>query len=133
MGEIRYHRHAHNEECQDSSLSTLMMIVYNETSARVGCRSTPAATTKSNLGHRDTWHYWQVVEAQMEYQRRFAQSLDHADGGPFDLILCPATALPAWTHGAGQNLVLAGAYTALYNVLGYPAGVVPVTRVRAGE
>lgn len=86
-----------------------------------------------NFGHRDTWHYWQVVEAQMEYQRRFAQALDHADGGPFDLILCPATALPAWRHGAGQNLVLAGAYTALYNVLGYPAGVVPVTRVRAGE
>jgi Asp-tRNA(Asn)/Glu-tRNA(Gln) amidotransferase A subunit family amidase len=86
-----------------------------------------------NFGHRDTWHYWQVVEAQMEYQRRFAQALDHDDGGPFDLILCPATALPAWTHGAGQNLVLAGAYTALYNVLGYPAGVVPVTRVRAGE
>ena len=46
---------------------------------------------------------------------------------------CPATALPAWTPRAGQNLILAGAYTALYNVLGYPAGVVPVTRVRAGE
>jgi fatty acid amide hydrolase len=86
-----------------------------------------------NFGHRDTWHYWQVVEAQIEYQRRFAHALDHDDGGPFDLIVCPATALPAWTHGAGQNLVLAGAYTALYNVLGYPAGVVPITRVRADE
>ena len=41
--------------------------------------------------------------------------------------------LPAWTHGVGENLILGGAYTALYNVLGYPAGVVPVTRVRAGE
>jgi fatty acid amide hydrolase len=86
-----------------------------------------------NFGHSDTWHYWQVVEAQMEYQRRFAEALDRADGGPFDLILCPATSLPAWTHGAGQNLILGGAYTALYNVLGYPAGVVPVTRVREGE
>jgi len=86
-----------------------------------------------SFGHSDTWHYWQVVEAQMEYRRRFAEALDRADGGPFDLIVCPATSLPAWTHGAAQNLVLGGAYTALYNVLGYPAGVVPVTRVRAGE
>lgn len=45
-----------------------------------------------NFGHRDTWHYWQIVEEQIEYQRRFAQALDHDDGGPFDLILCPATA-----------------------------------------
>jgi fatty acid amide hydrolase len=86
-----------------------------------------------NFGHRDTWHYWQVVEAQMAYQRRFAEALDRADGGPFDLIVCPATSLPAWRHGAARDLILGGTYTVLYNVLGYPAGVVPVTRVRPGE
>jgi fatty acid amide hydrolase len=86
-----------------------------------------------NLGHHDTLHYWQLVEAQMEYQRRFLQALDHDEGGPFDLILCPACALPALTHGSSRDLVLAGGYSALYNVLGYPTGVVPVTRVRSGE
>jgi fatty acid amide hydrolase len=87
----------------------------------------------SSFGHRDTAHYWELVEEQLDYQQRFGQALDRDAGGPFDVILCPATALPAWTHGAGQNLSLGGAYTALYNLLGYPAGVVPVTRVRPGE
>jgi fatty acid amide hydrolase len=86
-----------------------------------------------NFGHRDTQHYWQLVEAQMEYQRRFLDALDNDEGGPFDLILCPACALPAFTHGSTSNLILAGGYTALYNVLGYPTGIVPVTRVRSDE
>src|SRR5215217_6958334 len=38
-----------------------------------------------------------------------------------------------WSHGAAEELTLAGGYTCLANVLGYPAGVVPVTRVRRGE
>jgi fatty acid amide hydrolase len=36
-------------------------------------------------------------------------------------------------HGASKDLVTAGAYAILYNVLGYPTGIVPVTRVREGE
>jgi fatty acid amide hydrolase len=52
---------------------------------------------------------------------------------PFDVILCPACALPAITHGSSRDLALAGGYTALYNLLGYPTGIVPVTRVRPGE
>ncbi len=91
------------------------------------------ANSIRNFGHRDTWHYWQLVEAQMEYQRRFLEALDHDEGGPFDLILCPACALPAFTHGSSRDLILAGGYTALYNVLGYPTGIVPITRVRADE
>lgn len=86
-----------------------------------------------NFGHSDTQHYWHLVEEQMEYQGRFLQALDQDDGGPFDLILCPACALPAFTHGSTRDLILAGGYTALYNVLGYPTGIVPVTHVRSDE
>ena len=86
-----------------------------------------------NFGYHDTLHYWQLVEAQMEYQRRFLEALDHDEGGPFDVILCPVCALPAFTHGSSRDLLTAGGYTILYNVLGYPAGVVPVTRVRSDE
>ncbi|MFI5274061.1 MAG: amidase [Ktedonobacterales bacterium] len=86
-----------------------------------------------NFGHCDTLHYWRLVEAQQAYQRDFAAALEHDDGGPFDLIICPAHSLPALPHGATKNLVTAGGYAVLINVLGYPAGVVPVTRVRAGE
>lgn len=85
------------------------------------------------FGHRDTDHYWQLVEAQQAYRRDFAAALDHDEGGPFDLVIGPAHALPALPHGASRILITAGAYAIFVNVLGYPAGVVPVTRVRAGE
>lgn len=85
------------------------------------------------FGYRDTAHYWQLVEAQQDYQVRFQDALDHDQGGPFDVILCPVCSLPAFTHGASRDLVTAGAYAGLYNVLGYPAGVVPLTRVREDE
>jgi fatty acid amide hydrolase len=91
------------------------------------------AAPLGSFGHGDTHHYWSLVEAQLDYQRRFAQALDQGEGGPFDLILGPACALPAFRHGASRELMTAGGYTALYNLLGYPAGVVPFTRVRAGE
>lgn len=88
----------------------------------------------AQVGHHDTDHYWQLVEAQLDYTARFSASLDTAPGGPFDLILCPASALPALPLGAGSGPVgTLGAYTLLYNLIGYPAGVVPTTRVRLGE
>jgi fatty acid amide hydrolase len=92
-----------------------------------------AAGMLHNFGYRDTFHYWQLLEAQDAYQRRFAKALDTDEGGPFDLIVCPACAIPAFPHGSSKDLVVAGGYAILYNVLGYPAGVVPVTRVRLDE
>lgn len=50
-----------------------------------------------------------------------------------DLVLSPATALPAVRHGATAEVGTMGTYTSYWNVLGWPAGVVPFTRVRAGE
>jgi fatty acid amide hydrolase len=92
-----------------------------------------AAGIIRNFGHRDTHHYWRLVEEQLAYQRRFAAALDGDEGGPFDVIVCPAHALAAIPHGASKDIVVGGGYIVLYNVLGYPAGVVPVTRVRADE
>jgi fatty acid amide hydrolase len=60
-------------------------------------------------------------------------ALDKDAGGPFDIILCPACALPAFTHGSSRDLATAGGYATLYNVLGYPTGIVPFTRVQADE
>jgi Asp-tRNA(Asn)/Glu-tRNA(Gln) amidotransferase A subunit family amidase len=85
------------------------------------------------FGHSDTDHYWQAVEALMDYGTQFRASLDAAPDGPFDLILCPAYAVPALRHGASLYLTLPGVYTLLANLTGYPAGVVPLTRVRADE
>jgi fatty acid amide hydrolase len=85
------------------------------------------------FGRHSADAYFTLAQAQAAYQRQFATALDTDDGGPFDLIVCPAAALPAIPHGASRDLVTAGGYAALYNVLGYPAGVVPLTRVRPDE
>ncbi|HEY0396427.1 MAG TPA: amidase family protein [Candidatus Elarobacter sp.] len=85
------------------------------------------------FGYGDTDHYWQLVERQLDYRRTFIEAMDRDAGGPFDIVLCPPCALPAFTHGAARDLGLPGTYGILPNVLGFPAGVVPVTAVRADE
>ncbi|HYW53022.1 MAG TPA: amidase family protein [Dongiaceae bacterium] len=97
----------------------------------LGQRRTAEAIAE--FGYGDTHRYWQLAEAQLGYRRRFADALDRDAGGPFDVVLCPPCALPAFTHGAARELGLAGTYSLLPNVLGFPAGVVPVSRVRADE
>ena len=77
--------------------------------------------------------YWQTVEAMANFRHELLRSLEAADGGPIDLILCPAYAVPAVRHGATEMMPLPGAYAPLANVSGFPAGIVPVTRVRPGE
>lgn len=82
-----------------------------------------------HLGYSSVDQHWQLVEAQMNYQHRFAAALDQ---DKIDVILSPAFSVPAFPHGASTD-TLAGGYSVLYNLLGYPAGVVPVTFVREGE
>jgi fatty acid amide hydrolase len=77
--------------------------------------------------------YWQTTEAIADFRRDLLRSLEEADGEPIDLILCPAYALPAVRHGATEMMPMPGAYAPLANISGFPAGIVPVTRVRAGE
>lgn len=77
--------------------------------------------------------YFGYVEAQENHRAQYAAALDQADGGPLDLVLGPVCALPAFHHGASKDLGVAGANTIQYNLLGYPAGVVPWTRVHEEE
>jgi fatty acid amide hydrolase len=86
-----------------------------------------------NYGFTDTRHYWKLTEALEAYRTLFAAAMDAAEGGPLDLILCPPSGLPALPHGASADVSTAGAYAPLYNLLGYPAGTLPWTRVRADE
>jgi fatty acid amide hydrolase len=71
-----------------------------------------------------------LIQDRQEYVHLLQTSLDQAEGGPLDVILCPPCALPAYPHGESTYLAGGGAYTSLWNFTGYPAGVVPVTRVR---
>lgn len=85
------------------------------------------------FGKRTTDEHWQLVEQLMAFRERFLHSLDQAEGGPIDVLISPGCGLPAIKHGATEELGVIGAYTLIYNVLGYPAGVVPWTLVRAEE
>ncbi len=90
------------------------------------------ARNMSAFGYGSARHFWTLVESQMDYRERFLEAFG-GDGGPFDLLLCPPCPLVAFTHGASGILGLPGNYSLLANLLGFPAGVVPVGRVRPGE
>ncbi len=55
------------------------------------------------------------------------------DRAGIDVLICPAVATPAFLHGASGDLLDAVSYAFTWNVLGFPAGVVPVTLVRDDE
>jgi fatty acid amide hydrolase len=81
-------------------------------------------------GATSTDVYWQRTSERSEYIRRFARAIDAAG---IDVVVLPPHALPALRHGSAIDLNPAASYTFLPNLLGVPAGVVPITRVRAGE
>lgn len=77
--------------------------------------------------------YWDAIEQQMNYRAQFRAALDRHPAGAVDLILMPPFGVPAVRHGATANMPFAGTYSILSPLLGYPAGVVPLTRVRPDE
>jgi fatty acid amide hydrolase len=92
-------------------------------------QKTLAATARS-LGDGTAGGYWRTVQAQVDYQEEWRRALDR---DAIDLVLYPAYGVPAVLHGANNNLPTTGSYALLAPVLGYPTGVVMVTRVRADE
>jgi fatty acid amide hydrolase len=83
-----------------------------------------------SMGRRSTEDYWHLTAERSLYRQRFLKALDL---GGFDAIICPPFGLVALRHGASVDLFAAASYAVLYNTLGLPAGVVPVTRVQEGE
>ena len=87
-------------------------------------RMVEAASLQSAAGYLD------LAGDRLSYEQRMRAALD-TDG--FDAILLPASPLPAVRHGDTAGLADFWGSCLLFNVLGWPAGVVPVTRVRPGE
>jgi len=63
------------------------------------------------------------------YRRRFAAALD---AERLDAILGPVHPVSAVRHGTSEDVVRGQSYASLWNLLGYPAGVVPVAARPAG-
>jgi fatty acid amide hydrolase len=83
-----------------------------------------------SMGDKTAAELWSLTD-KLRTQR--AALLDAMDRGGVDVLLCPPFATAALPHGASKNFTLASSYSILFNAMQLPAGVVAVTRVRAGE
>jgi fatty acid amide hydrolase len=89
-----------------------------------------AARALRRLRELSADRYFRLVERRDRFRDGFLTAMD---AGRIDAILCPADALAAVPHGASRFFGDALSYTAVFSLLGTPAGVVSLTRVREGE
>jgi fatty acid amide hydrolase len=82
------------------------------------------------LGEKSVARLWQITAALRQYRFELLDALARAQ---IDVLLATPHATPALPHLGARDFVLAGSASILWNIVQFPAGVVPVTRVRAGE
>lgn len=82
------------------------------------------------LGEKDVAQVWQLTQQRTLMRRA---ELDAWNEAGLDAVVCPPHALPAMPLGSSGDLTLTLSYAFRYVMLNFPAGVVPVTRVRADE
>jgi fatty acid amide hydrolase len=82
------------------------------------------------MGEKTAGELWRLTDQVRTYRTTLLEAMDRER---LDLLLCPPFATPAMPHGASKNFTLASSYSILFNATQFPAGVVPVTRVREGE
>jgi fatty acid amide hydrolase len=76
------------------------------------------------------YEYFQRLD---ERRHLFAGMMAAWDEAGIDVVVCPVYGLPAPLHGTTGDLLEATSYTFVANLLGLPAGTVPVSRVHADE
>jgi fatty acid amide hydrolase len=83
-----------------------------------------------SMGEKSVSQLWQITDRLRTLR---TQLLDTLDEQGIDLLLCPPYATCALPHGGSKNFTLASSYSILFNATQFPAGTVPVTRVRPDE
>ncbi|XP_066481539.1 vitamin D3 hydroxylase-associated protein-like [Tiliqua scincoides] len=81
------------------------------------------------VGIRSAKDFWKNNVDRMVYRDEFIAEWRKLK---LDVVLCPALG-PAFNLGYAGKLFVATTYTHLYNVLNFPAGVVPVTTVTQAD
>ncbi|APR86390.1 Aspartyl-tRNA(Asn) amidotransferase subunit A [Minicystis rosea] len=121
----------------DRSLSSMKLLTrvppqVRATAARVArlAGEKRLARFLESVGARDVAAYWKLIASLRSERADIAASMRAAN---IDVILCPPHATPALPHGLSRDFALAGTPAMLWNIVQFPAGVVPVTRVRAAE
>ena len=82
------------------------------------------------LGEKSVATYWQLTDRRTQLRRA---EFDAWNAAGLDAVVCPPHALPAMPLGTSGDLTLSLSYAFRYVMLNFPAGVVPVTRVKEGE
>ncbi|KAF2404448.1 amidase signature enzyme [Trichodelitschia bisporula] len=69
---------------------------------------------------------WKLVARREAYKARWH---DYWNDQGLDVVITPPNATPAVPHGGMRDAVSSCGYTFLFNLLDYPAGILPVTHV----
>ncbi|MBP7685038.1 MAG: amidase [Deltaproteobacteria bacterium] len=85
------------------------------------------ARVVGETGERSVTGFWALAAQREELRVRFEASFRAAG---IDALLSPASATPAVPRGMEHDASLSFSYLGIYNLLGLPAGVVPVTTVQ---
>ena len=83
-----------------------------------------------NLGERSVAGLWKLTKAARDYRLELLAAMEAAR---VDVMLCPAHATPAVPHTQSGQFLIAGSFSMLFNLVQFPAGVVPVTTVHTEE
>lgn len=83
-----------------------------------------------NVGAKSVGEYWKLTAQARTIQADVHRAWREAG---IEAVVCPAHATPALPHDTCRDFTLGAAFSMRFNFLNYPAGVVPVTRVRSGE
>ncbi|KAL5112088.1 Fatty acid amide hydrolase 1 [Taenia crassiceps] len=89
------------------------------------------AVINASTGCRTATEVFTVSKEVEKYQEEFAKAWAAAK---LDVLLCPAFPFPAPLEDT-PDVLIAGAvtFTSIYNLLDYPSGVVPVSKVSEGD
>lgn len=82
------------------------------------------------MGEKSVEEYWRITAKARALQAQVHRTWNDLS---LDGVVCPPHATPALPHGASRDFTLGGALAMRYNLLNFPSGVVPVTRVRPDE
>jgi fatty acid amide hydrolase len=89
-----------------------------------------AARSLRAMGEKPVAELWKL-QARMRQLR--AEVLNDWAAQGLDGVVCPPGATSALPHGGSRDFALGMTYTFVWNLLHFPAGIAPVTTVRADE
>ncbi|XP_046353539.2 fatty-acid amide hydrolase 1-like isoform X1 [Haliotis rufescens] len=81
-------------------------------------------------GVKSVYDWFKVADRIQKYRKEF---LEHWNKQDLDAVICPVYPCPAVVLKSAGRLTAGGSYCALYNVLRYSAGSVPVTTVTEAD